>query len=1150
MTDKLQELASGLQDIKSLRLLLSELNFDYEDEPVNNSNWTEDQKKLVRCARIVAKKHEYLIFYIRTETDSLKDWKGIASKIIKKYLGQCIVCSHNPKGIKWAFSSLSKEFSKEFSETRHISIDINPQSKAPKPFVEFLEKIRVAKRSSTASIIAQVSDAFDSFAIQIHDELTVNVFEALKILSEGILTDQTNDLVLDQQTLEAIREPVFILLYRIMFVLYAEDRGVFPDTRIYHNKFSIKWIKSEWILKQHNNIKEYQVYQRLKDMFRLIEVGSEGLDYDPDEFCMRSYYGRLFDKKIHHKLDKWKIPNKSMLSALSLLTRTSDKQGNWFFLDYAALETRHLGAIYERLLEYHLDVRDGQIADLPNPKERKSTGSYYTPQYIVDYIVENTVGPLIDNIVKKNTPSHDPIEQILDLNILDPAMGSGHFLVGVVNYMARRICEIEGAVSEDEFNERKRDVARRCVYGVDLNPLAADLAAVSLWLETLSSEKPLSFLSAHLKSGNSLIGTSIDNILEKQTTLTESSVGRTKFRKTVRDFIMLETLEDDTAAAVKTKIEKYANMKQKGTVYHDLKFLLDAKVAESFGIDVQQLANYAAKIGQNSLDFYAEGSPWQEAARVAAEHSFFHWDLEFPDIFYGPDGQRKENPGFDAVVGNPPWDILNPDIEEFFAPLHDQKNQNKFRQLTKMQKDEYVKSTLTNTLVARDWKQYCDSFKKPASYFNTAYRFQVSLIGGKKHASHVNLYKLFLEKSYDILNTDGLCGLVMPAGIYSDLGTRGLRVLLFQNTRIKHLYSFINTKSIFKSIHRQFKFCVLIFVKGGSTEKFRTAFYLDDATKLQTINSKRQAFYLDLDLIKSSSPNAMSLIECKSEAVAQILRKMYAHPILNHGWNIQARSEFNMTNDSNLFNTNNGIPLFTGKMIYQFSNTLADPRYWINEEAGITRLTKKKRRIKNNELSTQLDYQYYRLVWRDVTNSVDRRTMIATILPPRVFLGHTLSYIRPTRIIDSNMHPVSLPETAYLCGMLNSFPVDFILRHRVNLHASIFHVMELPIPKFNIHNIWHKVIYQNTARLVCTSKEFSVMAKELKITGEKDPKKRLELQALINTASCHIYGIHNNELKLILEYFEVEDEALKKQTLQAMRYRSHPTDTDVQGTFV
>ena len=657
MTDKkLENLAYRLQDMNSLRNLFSELNFDFEDKPVNKDNWNDEQKQMVLEARVIAKKNDYKIYYIQTDTDSLKQWKGISSKIIKDNQGFCMVCSHNPGGFKWVFSSLSKEFSKSFSETRHVPIDIKPNVGVPKTFVDFLECIRIAKDSTTISIISQISDAFDTFAVQIHDELTVNVFEALKILAEGIISDKSNNLTLNEQTLKDIREPTFILLYRIMFVLYAEDRSIFPEEKFYYDNFSLKWIKNNWILKSDHSVEEYGVHKRIQKLFRLIEMGSEELDYKPEEFFMRSYYGRLFDRKIHSKLEKWSIPNKNLLGAVGLLTRTRDKKGNYFFLDYAALETRHLGAIYEHLLEYHLTVKDGKVDDLPNPKERKSTGSYYTPQYIVDYIVENTVGPLIDNIVKKTDDPSEQVDNILDLNVLDPAMGSGHFLVGATNYIAKRICQIEYGeeVTEQAFVERKRDVARRCVYGVDINPLAVDLASVSLWLETLSSEKPLSFLSAHLKSGNSLIGSSIDDILEKQTTLIESAKGRTRFKKIVRDFIMLETLDDDTAQAVKAKIAKYASIQSKGTTYYDLKCLLDAKVAKSFGVDVPPIGDFVHKIGEDSLDFYSD-ERWQQVKKVSEGHSFFHWDLEFLDVFYGADGKKKNDPGFDAVVGNPPY---------------------------------------------------------------------------------------------------------------------------------------------------------------------------------------------------------------------------------------------------------------------------------------------------------------------------------------------------------------------------------------------------------------------------------------------------------------------------------------------------------------
>ena len=671
---KLENLACRLKDLKSLRRLFSEINYDFADKPVNKDNWNEEQKKIVQEARIIASKNDYQIYYIQTDTDSLKIWKGIATKIIKDNNGFCMVCSHNPSGFKWVFSSLSKEFSKSFSETRHIQIDIKLDVSVPKTFVEFLEKIKVDINSTASSIVSKISDAFDSFAIKIHDELTINVFEALKVLSEGIIIEKSNNLTLDESTLEEIRESSFILLYRIIFVLYAEDRNIFPDEKFYHKNFSLKWIKNQWILKSDNNISEYIVYERLKKLFKLIEMGSEELDYDPKEFFMRSYYGRLFDRKIHSKLEKWKIPNKSLLATLSLLTRTKDKKGNYFSLDYATLGTRHLGSIYERLLEYHLTVKDGKVADLPNPKERKSTGSYYTPKYIVDYIVENSIGPLIDDIVKNTEYPEEQIDKILTLNVLDPAMGSGHFLIGVTNYIARRICEIEykDDITEQAFVERKRDVVRRCIYGVDLNPLAVDLASVSLWLETLASDKPLSFLSAHLKQGNSLIGSSIDDILEKQTTLVETTKGRIRFKKTIRDFLMLEMLEDDTAEAVKTKTTTQSTMQSEGTVYSDLKLILNAKLAKSFDVDVPPIGDYVAKIGENNLDFYSD-EIWHKVKEIAEKYLFFHWDLEFLDIFYGDDGKRKKNPGFDCVVGNPPYieikkinDVIKPYLQRAF----------------------------------------------------------------------------------------------------------------------------------------------------------------------------------------------------------------------------------------------------------------------------------------------------------------------------------------------------------------------------------------------------------------------------------------------------------------------------------------------------
>lgn len=650
-------------DLDSVQRLMSKLNYDFADAPVDIHSWGTQQAGAMLQARIIARKHDYQVFYVRTNSNSERLWKDISSRIIKENAGLCMVWIHNPNRLRWVFSSLSKNFTSTFSETRHIPIDLNTSDddKLPKTFVEFLNALSIESDSNTTSIIAQVSSAFDLFAVRIGDELKSNVFDALKLLSEGIIFNKLNKMTLTEHTLEKVREPIFTLLYRIIFVLYADDQNIFPvDNDTYYKKFSLKWIKHKWLLNdiRPTTIPEYAIQKRLWGLFKLIESGSENMGYDQKTFYMKSHYGRLFDRKHHYELEHYKIKNQYLLQAIKLLTQTRDNDGNYFFLDYSALDTANLGSIYEGLLEYHLTIRDSQIAELPTRKDRKVSGSYYTPPYVVDYIVSNTIGPLIDNIVKNTDRPDEQVEKILKLNILDPAMGSGHFLVGVTNYIAKRICEIEhyGTISEQALVSRKRDVARQCIYGVDLNPLAVDLAHVSLWLETLSSEKPLSFLSAHLKTGNSLIGTTIDDVLGPQTTFMEHASGtsRLQFKKIIKDFIMIERLEDDSASAIKTKIEKYERIHSRGSMHYKLKLLLDAKVASKFGVLIPPLGDYISKIDENTLDFFADDA-WPAVTEIKNKHSFFHWDLEFMDVFYDEKGNKKHNPGFDCVLGNPPY---------------------------------------------------------------------------------------------------------------------------------------------------------------------------------------------------------------------------------------------------------------------------------------------------------------------------------------------------------------------------------------------------------------------------------------------------------------------------------------------------------------
>ena len=761
-----------LKDQSSLKKLFVDLNYDHTDEPVDKENWNDDQQMIIGESRIIAKLGDFRIFFVESEGGKINELKNIITKIISKYDGKAFIFTQIKKNENnWMCSSLSKDFSKNFRESRHFQFEIKSNEGVPKTILEFFEKISVDK-DNAIQISKKISNAFDNFALELHNELTVNVFEAMKNISEGIIENKNNKLELSFENLEKIREPIFILLYRIIFVSYAEDRGIFPvSNEHYYEKFSLKKIKKDLLLKSSQTFKpdEYDIQERMKNLFHLIEIGSEELEIPQDKLKMRSYYGRLFDRKIHNKLETWKISNKYILSALDSLSRTRDKKGNYFFLDYSVLEIRHLGAIYEHLLEFHLTIKGKKIAELPNPEDRRESGSYYTPKHVVEHAVKEAIEPFIKKIDEESIETDVKIEKILSLKVLDPAMGSGHFLVGVVEYVAKRICEIEhNEVLENDFIERKRDVVRRCIYGVDANELAVDLAKVSLWLDTLSSTKPLSFLSAHLKHGNSLLGGKFEEIFDPQQTLTET-ISRTHLKKVVRDFLGFESMEDDTSSAVKAKIEKYQKMHGVNSFYSKFRGILDNIIAGKFGIKVPPIGDLRQKIGEESIDFYSSDSG-HSVFELRKKHKFFHWELEFPEIFYDMDGKEKKNKGFDIIVGNPPW--------VFTRGEHFSKEEKEYF-------DSYIKKTL---------------------------ELLQEKVGKNIQSGKLNLYSLFLLYLIPILKQDGILSFVIPNNILRTTTYDLIRKFILENCKIRTIVNLgagvfegVTAGSIILSLQREKK---------------------------------------------------------------------------------------------------------------------------------------------------------------------------------------------------------------------------------------------------------------------------------------------------------------------------------------------------------
>ena len=351
----------------------------------------------------------------------------------------------------------------------------------------------------------------NEYARGISDSLKEQVFDALRHLAQGFLDYKPNHLTSDPATLTFIYDASLIILYRLLFILYAEARELLPvHSGHYRNAYSLDKIKREIPSSPHLLSGSATIWARLSALFQIIDEGSA-------ELGVPTYNGGLFDPTRHPFIADHMLGDYHLQRAVDMLARVKEQ-----FVDYRDLQVRHLGTIYEGLLEYHLQPIEpaaGWSVDLLNDRgERKATGSYYTPDYIVSYMVDQTLSPLLATAVAAHDEDAARVEAVLAINVLDMAMGSAHFLVEVTEYLARFLVGLgvtpAEAHGEADLAYWRRRVAQTCVYGVDLNPLAVDLAKLSLWLITVAADRPLSFLDHHLRAGNALIGTRLAAITE------------------------------------------------------------------------------------------------------------------------------------------------------------------------------------------------------------------------------------------------------------------------------------------------------------------------------------------------------------------------------------------------------------------------------------------------------------------------------------------------------------------------------------------------------------------------------------------------------------------------------------------------------------
>lgn len=801
---------------------------------------------------------------------------------------------------------------------------------------------------------------------------------------------------------------------------------------------------------------------------------------------------------------------------------------------------------------------------------QKAFGAYYTRPEITEYLCDRTINKWIVERSNQLYPRKQfasiyellinldsPLCEILikdilpQLSILDPACGSGAFLVAAMKTLIAIYSAVIGTIElrgdsklKQWLTEVRKShpslgyyIKKRIIsdnlYGVDIMEEATEIAKLRLFLalvaaaQSVTELEPLPNIDFNIMSGNSLIG--LIRVDEKSFNL-------------MGEENILQSLTAQNYQAILA--EKNRSIK----LYKEHAFQLGEVEGTPQENRLQMLRNHIDDVNRESLvklnqilldEFSGKLSIKYESAQLTGKAKKrlltlsdmqslkpFHWGYHFDKLI-------TEKGGFDVIITNPPWEVFKPQAKEFFSQHSDLVTKNKM-DIKTFEKEQ--KKLLANPEIAQAWLDYQSQYPHVSLYFRSSeqYKNQISVVNGKKQGTDINLYKLFVEQCFNLLHPQGECGIVIPSGIYTDLGTKQLREMLFFQTNVTGLFCFENRKTIFEGVDSRFKFVILSFEKNKQTFSFPVEFMRHDVEELQRF-PHQDSLVISVDLIRKLSPDSLSVMEFKQDIDIQIAEKMSRFPLLGETlpdtWNLKLTSEFHMTNDSHLFKTEPAkgrLPLYEGKMIHQFTHQYALPKYWLDEKEARQALLKRGE-VDNGQI---LDYQTYRLGFRDVARNTDIRTMIATILPPNSFCGNTISLEK----IDKQL-TINLKERCYLLSIFNSFVFDRSIRDKVTSHLSFFYIYQTPIPRLKEGDKYFEEIVEKAAKLICVSEEFDELAKEVGIGSHKngvtEEGERMAIRAKLDAIVGHLYELNEIEFQHILSTFPLVSESVKIATLKA-----------------
>ncbi|MDP2739271.1 MAG: N-6 DNA methylase [Pseudorhodobacter sp.] len=1036
------------------------------------------------------------------------------------------------------------------------------------------------------------------------EELANQVKKALKVLGSGFLEanpDLRDRLKSGEINLTEWFNELLRLVYRLIFLMVAEDRNLLhpekakPDARkLYAEGYSLAALRAQ-CYRAASWDKHHDRYEGIKIVFHALANGQDAL-------ALPALGGLFSGDKLPH-LETARLRNRAFMEALYRLSWLDQKTGmvpvNW-----RAMETEELGSVYESLLELQPQLGDdgktllfASEAAEQKGNQRKTTGSYYTPDSLVQALLDTALDPVLD---KTEAEADDPAKALLKLSVIDPACGSGHFLLAAARRIATRLARIraDGTPSLTDFRHALRDVARSCLHGVDRNPMAVELTKVALWIETVDPGLPLGFFDAQIRCGDALLGVFDLKVLQggipdaaykpltgddKDTAkyylqanraatsgqggfdFGTGQVAMPEMKPLALDFSGFRDLPEDTVEQIGAKAARFKELR-KGQAF----------VRATAAANLYVAAFLLPKVGGAPAGASARTVPTTEelwmalnqgkirpsmmdAPKAARRARAFHWPLEFPDVM-----QRG---GFDVVLGNPPWDVMQLSDNEFFAA-----SKPDIAEMTGARRKSAIEALRESDASLFELYQFEKRLSSAATEFSrSSDRFPQSARG------KINTFALFADLFFSLCCKGGRSGAILPAEITTSETLSDFMKELRSKKAIETIFSFENEEFVFPGIANVVKFCLMTLSKSSQSKtNIVLANYLRQVGQLIDDERLIALSPADLDLF---TPTLGTLPILRAKRDAELAKKIFAVPHgcrlsdaeESDGWKVSSRlGLFNMATDSSSFLEKDSfdrkgltpieamtfvldeqtyLPVYEGKFISHFDHRFSSyhnlgiekgrggrglppvkaeeyqdpdfevlPRYWI--DAGLV----------EQKLSDIGWAEKWLWGWRDVANAKVERTVTMAFMPS-YGVGHTCSLIFPSS--DAGL-------TACLSANFNSLILDYSARQIIGgSHVTFGYLSQIVLlrPTFYTPQRTSFVI-PRVLELTYTSRSLAPFARALGHEGPPfawDEDRRADLLADLDAFYARAYGLTRDELRYILDPADVKGPDYPSETFRVLK---------------